>query len=180
MIRRLQRSAAAFVVVGALALPASATAAQRPDFSGNWELDRSASRINTQYGLAGLGTPAPNMLYITQTGGETLILSSRIRDTQSRGYEFDDTVMLLGLEGENDKILVRSRVRGLSLVSEGGGRVAGETVRMREVLTIASTGLSLQLEVTTTIGGETLTNTLVYRRAGRSATRTPPPTLRAG
>ncbi len=166
MIRRLQRSAAAFAVVGALALPASATAAQRPDFSGTWQLDRSASRINTQYGLAGLGTPAPNILYITQSGGETLILSSRIRGTQSRGYKFGDSVMLPGLEGEREKVLMRSLVRGLSLVTEGGGRVAGETIRIREVLTIADTGLLLQLQVTTTIGGETLTNTLVYRRAG--------------
>ena len=166
MIRRLPRSAAAFATVGALALIASASGAQRPDFSGNWQLDRGASRINTEYGLAGLGTPAPDMLYITQAGGETLILSSRIRGTQSRGYTFDDSVMLQGLEGENEKILVRSLVRGLSLITEGGGLVAGEMIRIREVLTIADTGRSLQLQVTTTIGGETLTNTLIYRRAG--------------
>ena len=166
MIRRLQRIAAACAAVGALALTASASAAQRPDFSGNWQLDRGASRINSQYGLAGLGTPAPDMLYITQTGDETLILSSRIRGTQSRGYAFDDSVMLPGLEGENERIVVRSLVRGLALVTEGGGRVAGEMIRMREVLTIAGTGRALQLEVTTIIGGETLTNMLVYRRAG--------------
>ncbi len=166
MFRRLHRSAAAFAAVGALALAASAAAAQRPDFSGTWQLDRGASRLDTQYGLAGLGTPAPATLYITQTGGETLILSSRIRGSQSRGYKFDDSVMLPGLEGENEKVLVRSLVRGLSLVTEGGGRVAGEMIHIREVLTIAGTGLLLQLQVTTTIGGETLTNTLVYRRAG--------------
>ncbi len=152
--------------VALVGVAAGAVAAQRPDFSGNWELDRSASRINTEYGLAGLGTPAPATLHITQSGSRTLILSSRIRGTQSRGYELDGSVMLPVIEGEAGKILLSSTVRGLSLITQGGGRVAGETVRVREVLTIADTGRMLQLEVTTTIGGETLTNTLLYRRAG--------------
>lgn len=164
MIRRLHRSAAVLIAVSALAL--TAAAAQFPDFSGAWQLDRGASRITTEYGLAGLGTPAPDTLHITQQGRDTLILSSRLRGTQSRGYEFHDSVMLPAIEGEEEKILVNSAVRGLSVISQGGGRVAGEMVRIREVLTIATSGLMLQLEVATTIGGETLTNQLVYRRAG--------------
>ncbi len=139
---------------------------QRPDFSGTWELDRSNSRIQTQFGLAGLRNPAPDVLYITQRGGEMAILSSRIPGSEPRAYEFDSIGYLPAIEGQEEKILLRSSIRGLSMISEGGGRVAGEMVRVREVLQISSTGRQLRLDVTTTIGGEELTNVLLYRRAG--------------
>ena len=47
------------VIVAMFAALAAPVAAQRPDFSGNWKLDRSASTLNAPLGLAGLGHPAP-------------------------------------------------------------------------------------------------------------------------
>ncbi len=140
--------------------------AQRPDFSGNWELDRNASRITTRAGLAGLGSSAPDHLYIQQTSDETIILASRLPGASARSYEFDGQTWLPAIEGDPTKILMSSRVRGLTLISTGGGRVAGETVRVQEILTMNPNGRTITLRVTTTRPTGTETNTLVYVRAG--------------
>ena len=63
-------------------------------------------------------------------------------------------------------------MRGLSLISTGAGRVAGETVSVREILTMAPSGRTLTLQVTTTRPTGAETNTLVYKRASGSD---PPP-----
>ncbi len=124
--------------------------AQRPDFSGNWELDRSASRITTPYGLAGLRNPAPDHLHIQQASDQMIILASRLPAAVARSYQFDGQTWLPAVEGDPTKILMSSRVRGLSLISTGAGRVAGETVSVREILTMAPSGRTLTLQVTTT------------------------------
>ena len=140
--------------------------AQRPDFSGNWELDRRASRITTRSGLAGLRGSAPDHLYIQQTSDETIILASRLPGASARSYQFDGQTWLPAIEGDPTKILVSSRVRGLSLISTGAGRVAGETVRVQEILTMNPSGRTITLQVTTTRATGAETNTLVYQRAG--------------
>ena len=140
--------------------------AQRPDFSGIWELDVAASRITTPYGLAGLLSSSPDNLYIQQTSDETLILASRLPGALPRSYKFDGQTWLSAIEGDSTKVLMSSRVRGLSLVSAGAGRVAGETVRVQEILRIGPNGETLTLQVTTTRSSGAETNTLIYRRAG--------------
>ena len=142
--------------------------AQRPDFAGNWELDRSASRITTPDGLAGLRGSAPDHLYIQQTSDETIILASRLPGALARSYQFDGQTWLPVIEGDPTKILMSSRVRGLSLISTGAGRVAGETVSVREILTMAPSGRTLTLQVTTTRSTGAETNTLIYQRASGS------------
>lgn len=140
--------------------------AQIPDFSGNWELDRSASRITTPNGLAGLRGSAPDHLYIQQTSSRTVILASRRPGASARSYQFDGETWLPAIDGDPTKILMSSRVRGLSLISTGAGRVAGETVSVREVLQMNPNGRTLTLQVTTTRQSVAETNTLIYKRAG--------------
>ena len=140
--------------------------AQRPDFSGNWDLDRSASRITTPLGLAGLRGAAPDHLYIQQPSNRSIILASRLPGATARSYQFDGQSWLPAIEGDPTKILMSSRVRGLSLISTGAGRVGGETVSVREVLLMNPNGRSLTLQVTTTRPSGAETNTLVYQRAG--------------
>ena len=160
MIRR-----ALLLIILIVGLGANAFA-QRPDFSGNWELDRSASRVTTPYGLAGLRSSAPDHLYIQQTSDQTIILASRLPGALARSYQFDGQTWLPAIEGDPTKILMQSRVRGLSLISTGAGRVGGEIVSVREILTMNPSGRTITLQVTTTHPTGAETNTLVYQRAG--------------
>jgi hypothetical protein len=61
---------------------------------------------------------------------------------------------------------VATRWRNGALVSEGSARVDGNTVGIREVMTLSADGRTLTLEVTTTSPSGAETNTLVYRKAG--------------
>ena len=140
----------------------------KPDFSGSWELVRSESRIETAYGLAGLRNSAPTQLYIQQNSSQTVILTTRHPGVLPRSYQFDGQTWLLAIEGDPTKLLMSSRIRGLSLITTGVGRIAGETVNLQEVLTMGADGRTLTLQVTTTRSSGSETNTLVYKRAGRN------------
>ena len=141
----------------------------KPDFSGSWELVRSESRIETPYGLAGLRDSAPTQLYIQQNSSQTVILTTRHPGVLPRSYQFDGQTWLLAIEGDPTKLLMSSRIRGLSLITTGAGRVAGETVNLQEVLTMGANGRTLTLQVTTTRSSRSETNTLVYKRVGRNS-----------
>ena len=141
----------------------------KPDFSGSWELVRSESRIETPYGLAGLRNSAPTQLYIQQNSSQTVILTTRHPGVLPRSYQFDGQTWLLAIEGDPTKLLMSSRIRGLSLITTGVGRIAGETVNLQEVLTIGENGRTLTLQVTTTRSSRSETNTLVYKRVGRNS-----------
>jgi hypothetical protein len=141
----------------------------KPDFSGSWELVRSESRIETPYGLAGLRNSAPTQLYIQQNSSQTVILTTRHPGALPRSYQFDGQTWLLAIEGDPTKLLMSSRIRGLSLITTGVGRIAGETVNLQEVLTMGENGRTLTLQVTTTRSSRSETNTLVYKRAGRNS-----------
>jgi hypothetical protein len=145
----------------------AAAHAQRPDFSGDWQLDRDASTITTAWGLAGFSDFAPPRLHISQASDETLILSTRERGTETRAYEFDAETWVPAPGDDGARMLVRSRVRGASLVIEGHAMVDGEMIGIREVLSINRSGDTLTLQVTTTVAGQAETNTLVYKRARR-------------
>ena len=141
----------------------------KPDFSGSWELVRSKSRIATPYGLAGLRNSAPTQLYIQQNSSQTVILTTRHPGVLPRSYQFDGQTWLLAIEGDPTKLLMSSRIRGLSLITTGVGRIAGETVNLQEVLTMGENGRTLTLQVTTTRSSRSETNTLVYKRVGRNS-----------
>ena len=160
------------LVIGAAVAPQAVAQLERPprpDFSGTWRLDREASQITTAAGLAGLGgNGSPDNLYITQAGNGALILSSRVNGAQPRAYQVLGENRVPAPGAEDGRILVRTRWRGETLVSEGGGRADGENVQIREVMSLSSNGRTMTLEVTTTRGGGAETNRLIYRKAGRN------------
>lgn len=158
--------------VTALLLAFSATAgAQLPDFNGAWRLDESASEITTGDGLAGLGTHAPPNLYITQRRDGSIIIASRLSGSEPRAYRIGGETWVEPPPPGEREFVIRSRVRGPSLISEGSGEVGGEIVTVREVLTMSRTGDSISLEVTTTRSFGPETNKLVYTRAGGGGAR---------
>jgi len=152
---------AMFASVAALA------AAQTPDFSGNWQLDREASEINTLDGLTGFNNPAPDRLYISQTRSGNLILATREPGAQPRTYVLGGETWLPAPDDPAQKMMMQSRVRGLALVTQGYTRVDGETISLQEILAIDQYGRTLTLQVTTSRSGEVLTNNLIYKRASR-------------
>jgi hypothetical protein len=154
------------LLVSTLLVAVAAVAwAQTPDFNGIWELDEEASQINTLDGLTGFNDHAPLRLYITQSRDGKLILATREPGAQPRNYLFGGETWLPAPDDPNQKMMMSSRVRGLSLVSQGHTRVAGETISIQEVLSINPNGRSLTLRVTTSRNGEAETNLLVYTRA---------------
>ncbi len=137
----------------------------RPDFSGTWRLDREASQITTAAGLAGLGGGgAPDNLYITQAANGALILSSRVNGAQPRAYQILGEHEVPAPGDEGGRLLVRTRWRGESLVSEGGGST-GESIQITEVMALSGDGRTLTLETNTTTGDDVETNRLTYRKA---------------
>ncbi len=157
--------------IGALEAPQragrSGTVAERPNFSGTWRLDAEASDVTSPDGLAGLGAPAPENLYITQARNGALILSSRVNGAQPRNYVIGGENPLPAPGGEDARMTMSSRWEGLNLVNEGSGEVAGDPLVVREVMSLSPDGQTLRLEITTTVAGTEATNTLVYIRAER-------------
>jgi len=144
---------------------ASLASAQTPDFSGSWELDREASQINTLDGLTSFNNHAPDRLYITQTRDGNLIMATREPGAQPRTYVFGGETWLPAPDDPNQKMMMQSRVRGLSLVTQGYTRVDGQTISLQEILAINQYGTILTLRVTTSRGDESETNNLIYKRA---------------
>lgn len=145
----------------------SGTVAERPNFSGTWRLDAEASDVTSPDGLAGLGAPAPENLYITQARNGALILSSRVNGAQPRNYIIGGENPLPAPGGEDARMTMSSRWEGRNLVNEGSGEVAGDPLVVREVMSLSPDGRTLRLEITTTVAGTEATNTLVYIRAER-------------
>jgi len=164
------------VTLGAIGAPEAPLSAQRagrlaatvelPNFSGTWRLDVAASEITSSEGLAGLGAAAPENLYITQARNGALILSSRVNGAQPRNYIIGGNNSLPAPGGEDARMIVNSRWEGSNLVNEGSGEVAGNSLVVREVISLGPDGQLLRLEVTTTVAGTEVTNILVYNKAG--------------
>ena len=145
----------------------SGAVAERPNFSGTWRLDAEASQVASPVGLAGLGGPAPENLYITQARNGALILSSRVNGAQPRNYIIGGENPLPAPGGEAERMTMSSRWEGRNLVNEGIGEVAGDSLVVREVMSLSPDGRTLRLEITATVAGTEATNTLVYIRAER-------------
>ncbi len=145
----------------------SGTVAERPNFSGTWRLDAEVSDVGSPDGLAGLGAPAPENLYITQARNGALILSSRVNGAQPRNYIIGGENPLPAPGGEDARMTMSSRWEGRDLVNDGSGEVAGDPLVVREVMSLSPDGQTLRLEITTTVAGTEATNTLVYIRAER-------------
>jgi len=138
--------------------------AQRVDFNGTWRLDMQRSEITTGDGLEGLGESAPETLYIVQSSGGRLVLSSHLPGSTPREYLIGAQSLVPAPRPSTRQVIMKSRTSGLTVTNEGTVEVDGEIVTVKEVLTMHPRGQLITVEVTTTRQWGPETNTLVYNR----------------
>jgi hypothetical protein len=112
----------------------------RPDFSGRWTLDRSRSQ-----------SPESITLEIRQSEAEIRIASTRNGVSSERVYPVEVEVKPPASGGRSDTVAVTSaRPRafwdGVKLVTEGSGNIQGQTVSIKETLTLNDTGTEMTVE----------------------------------
>ncbi|MBM52922.1 MAG: hypothetical protein CL485_08080, partial [Acidobacteria bacterium] len=89
-----------------------------------------------------------------------------VNGAQPRNYIIGGNNSLPAPGGEDARMIVSSWWEGSNLVNEGSGEVAGNSLVVREVISLGPDGQLLRLEVTTTVAGTEVTNMLVYNKAG--------------
>jgi hypothetical protein len=105
-------------------------AAQAPDHSGTWKLNREASQITVGTGLTGLGAGGvPPTLYIAQAANGTAVVGSDINESGAKLYQ--------------------ARGKGLTLERDG----------TTEQFTVSADGKTLTVTVTSKTGSSTLVYT---------------------
>ena len=122
-----------------LAFLQATAAPARPDFSGRWTLDRSRSQ-----------SPETITLEIRQSAAEVRIASTRNGVSSERVYPVEIEVKPAP-GGRADTVAVASaRPRafwdGVKLVTEGTGNIQGQTVSIKETLTLNDTGTEMTVE----------------------------------
>jgi hypothetical protein len=154
-------SRAAAIIVAGVANIFVTLAAQSVDVSGTWTLDRRASHIVPEAGLAGLGAAgAPDTLHITHAANGSVVIGSEVNESQSRLYRIDGPSALPLSDGS--LVTVSSRLEGRSLLIEG----AGPSGSLKELLTISADGQMLTVEITTAgAAGGAHTTTMTYKRS---------------
>lgn len=146
--------------VAGMLLVAGFAAAQRPDFSGMWTLDRAASDFTAPAFSGGRGGDDVGRLFITHAANGTVIVGAETNGRKAWSYA-PGREMAIPV-GRDTTMLAASRWEGGRLVAEGALR----DMTMREVMTLSPDGGTLTIEVTTgTPAGETR-NRLVYRSDG--------------
>lgn len=148
--------AGAIVPLVAMLAATVGVAAQTPDLSGTWRLDKAASQITAGAGLAGLGPGGvPGMLYITQAANGAVTVGSDVNESQSRIYRPGAGGTVPSAQGPT--IPVATRWDGRTF------RAEGESVK--EALTLSADGRTLTITVTAGGGSGPLTSsTLVYQK----------------
>ncbi len=146
------------LVVGmVMTVAVSPVAAQTPDFSGLWTLDRDASRFTAPAFSGGRGGDDVDRLFITHAANGTLIVGTETNGLKAWSYTPGRELTIP--VGRDTTMRAASRWDGVRLIAEG--RQGDMT--MHEVMTLSPDGRTLTIEVTTnTQEGET-NNHLVYR-----------------
>ncbi len=131
-------------------------AAQRPDFSGMWTLDRDASTFTAPAFSGGRGGDDIDRLFITHAANGTLIIGAETNGLKAWSYTPGRELTIP--VGRDTTMRAASRWDGDRLVAEG--RQGAMT--MYEVMSLSPDGRTLVIEThTTTLEGETH-NWLVY------------------
>ena len=135
---------------------ATTVAAQAPNFSGYWTLDRDASDITPPAFSGGRGGASIDRLFVTHAANDTLIVGTETNGLKAWSYTpgTEGSIPV----GRDTTMRVRSRWDGTRLVAEG---TQGD-MRMHEVMTLSDDGNRLTIVVTTTTPDGETTNTLVY------------------
>ena len=123
------------VLVAALALPSTAHAQGKPDFSGTWTMDPSRSESAVQNEPIG-----PVTLVISQSDGEF-----RIETTRTQGK----SIVTYKLDGSEIKIpggTAKTHWDGSTLVTEAVRDVQGQTVTTKETRRLNGDGNEMLVE----------------------------------
>ena len=143
-------------VVGLLATAAAPVAAQMPDFSGMWTLDRNASQFTAPAFSGGRGGDDIDRLFITHAANGTLIIGTETNGLKAWSYTPGRELTIP--VGRDTTMRAASRWDGERLIAEG--RQGDMT--MYEVMMLSPDRRTLIIEIrTTTSEGET-NNRLVY------------------
>jgi hypothetical protein len=136
-----------------LCLLSATLAAQAPEFSGTWRLNKAASQIVAGVGLDGLGASgAPPTVYLTHAANGSVLMGSDVNESQARLYRIGGSSTLPPPKVGGSPSPITSRVEGRRLLSEGSG--------FKEELALSADGRTLTIAVTRDAG----TSTLVYTR----------------
>ena len=153
----LQVMRATWLVAGLLTVVVTTpAAAQRPDFSGMWTLDRDASAFTAPAFSGGLGGDDIDRLFITHAANGTLIIGTETNGVKAWSYT-------PGLEltipvGRDTTMRAVSRWDGDQLVAEGQ---QGD-MTMHEVMSLSPDRRTLIIEIRTTTPEGVTRNRLVY------------------
>ena len=145
------------LVVGvAVTVAGSQVAAQTPDFSGMWTLDRDASQFTAPAFSGGRGGDDIDHLFITQAKNGTLIVGTETNGLKAWAYTPGRELTIA--VGRDTTMRAASRWDGARLVAEG--RQGDMT--MHEVMSLSPDGRTLTIAVTTTTPEGETKNRLVY------------------
>lgn len=136
-----------------LAVP---VAAQQPDFSGMWTLDRDASQFTLPAFSGGRGGKDIGRLFITQAANGTLIIGAETNGLKAWGYTPGRELTIP--VGRDTTMRAASRWDGDRVVVDG---TQGD-MTMHEVMSLSPDGRTLTIEVTTTTPEGATNNRLVY------------------
>jgi hypothetical protein len=95
-------------------------AAQAPDHSGTWKLNRDASQITQGTGLVGLGAGGvPPTLYITQAANGTAVVGSDINESGAKLYQVRGKGLTLERDGTTEQLTVSADGKTLTVTVSG-------------------------------------------------------------
>lgn len=135
----------------------------RRSFSGSWQLDTAASRVEPGAGLAGLvGAGAPPMLYITQPANGAVVVESPINEGHVRMYQPGAETQTPA--GQGGTIRMRAEWRDTALAGSGFLESAsGAKAGVDERYSVSADGNVLTVTVRVA-DPEEKSSTFTYRR----------------
>ena len=137
-------------------LVAASAAAQTPDFSGMWTLDRDASQFTVPAFSGGRGGDDIDRLFVTHAANGTVIIGTETNGLKAWSYTPGRELTIP--VGRDTTMRAASRWVGERLIAEG--RQGDMT--MHEVMALSTDGRTLTIEVTTTTPEGETNNRLVY------------------
>lgn len=145
------------LVVGlGMTLAVSHVAAQTPDFSGMWTMDRDASQFTVPAFSGGRGGDDIERLFITHAANGTLIVGTETNGLKAWSYTPGRELSIP--VGRDTTMRAASRWDGERLIAEGR---QGDMI-MYEVMSLSPDGRTLIIEIRTTEPEGETRNRLVY------------------